>query len=286
MARPLVPQRTETAGVGAQIGGSRAPTRQLILVATLLGSVLAMAPMPARAEAVLTGATVAPGFGTTATSFTFSVDYDSLPAERAEAVWAEVGSVTVTLARVSGSGHNGTWEGSSSLPAGIWPVTFHAIPASGPQPLPITLPDDITVTPLPTPTPSPTPRPTATPRPPTPPPPGVTPTPVPVPPPGATVSPFVPGPQPSPPPADDDPTPTATTDATGSIPSGTPDASPTRTAGETDAPAESPAARDPTADDDVRPRGSLLAPLLFVGGTMSLVGAAVLGRQWYVTRRP
>jgi hypothetical protein len=28
----------------------------------------------------------------------------------------------------------------------------------------------------------------------------------------------------------------------------------------------------------------LLAPLLIVGGTMSIAGAAVLGRQWYKIR--
>ena len=51
------------------------------------------------------------------------------------------------------------------------------------------------------------------------------------------------------------------------------------------APVESPQASDPANEDESTPRGSMLAPLLFVGGTMSLVGAAVLGRQWFVTRR-
>ena len=54
---------------------------------------------------------------------------------------------------------------------------------------------------------------------------------------------------------------------------------------EDSAPVESPDASDPADEDEATPRGSLLAPLLFVGGTMSLVGAAVLGRQWFVTRR-
>jgi hypothetical protein len=53
---------------------------------------------------------------------------------------------------------------------------------------------------------------------------------------------------------------------------------------EDSAPAESADASDAADEDEATPRGSLLAPLLFVGGTMSLVGAAVLGRQWFVTR--
>lgn len=52
-----------------------------------------------------------------------------------------------------------------------------------------------------------------------------------------------------------------------------------------EAPAESPDPSASNADASDPRRVSLLAPLLFVGGTMSVVGAAVLGRQWYVTRK-
>jgi hypothetical protein len=46
---------------------------------------------------------------------------------------------------------------------------------------------------------------------------------------------------------------------------------------------------DPSAEpvsDEEPPRGSMLMPFLIVGGSMSVAGAAVLTRQWYVTRRP
>ena len=285
----------EFAGGRASVGRPRTARSLWILGAVLLACALAVAPAPARAASVLSNGTVSPGSGTTATNFDFSVHYSSLPSERAEEVWAQVGSVTIDLVRVSGSANNGTWAGSSLLPVGIWQVSFHATGQDGSQPPPFTVPDNVTVTlaptptpaPTPPPTPRPTPRPTAAPTPASPP--GATPTPG-APPPGSTPRPSAPGPQPTSPPGnDDDPTtaPSSSTSAngTGDVLSGTPGGDPTLAPDEDSAPVESPQASDPANEDEATPRGSMLAPLLFVGGTMSLVGAAVLGRQWYVTRR-
>ena len=80
------------------------------------------------------------------------------------------------------------------------------------------------------------------------------------------------------------PSSSASPSGTGEVLSGTP--GPKATPDENNAPAQSPEASDPAADDDpTAPRIPLLAPFLIVGGAMSFAGAAVLGRQWFVTRR-
>jgi hypothetical protein len=262
----------------------------------LLGFLLATAPMPARAASVLSDASVSPGSGTTATAFSFNVDYNSSnPVRNALSVWAEAGGVTIPLSLVAGGNtHAGTWHGSSSLPVGSWQVTFHASTSADPQPAPLDGPIVTVTLPPPTPTPAPTPPPTPrpTPRPtaaPTPtPPPGATPRPTPRP--GSTPRPSVPGPQPTPPPPDDDDDPTAAPSSstspsgTGDVLSGTP--GPRATPDENNAPAETPEATEAAeSDDPAAPRIPLLAPFLLVGGAMSIAGAGVLGRQWYVTRR-
>ena len=100
----LVPQRTDITGQAAPVVRPRA-----ILAAALLVLVFASAPTPVFAVSVLSDASVSPTNGTTTTVFTFSVHYSSgSPAQPAQSVSAQVGSVTVTLARVSGSANNGT----------------------------------------------------------------------------------------------------------------------------------------------------------------------------------
>ena len=73
---------------------------------------------------------------------------------------------------------------------------------------------------------------------------------------------------------------------TGEVLSGTAGPKATRAPDEDSAPVEAPdASAAAAADDQTRPRIPLLAPFLIVGGAMSVAGAGVLGRQWYVTRR-
>src|SRR5688572_10948089 len=277
----LVPQRTDDAGQGAPVVRPRAILAAPLLVLVLL---LASAPAPALAASVLSDASVTPTSGTTSTVFTFGVHYSSTgsPAQPAQSVSAQVGSVTVTLVRVSGSAHDGTWQGTSTLPAGTWDVIFSAVSASPPAPLlgpQVTVAGPPTPTPTPTPqptaAPTPTPQPTATPRPPTPTPrPSAAPTP----------RPPLPGPQPTPPPTEDDgPTPTQSPSASptpresSSSAPRTPEPS-TRMAGGDDGPDATALPSDPVADDAPPPQGSMLATLLIVGGTMSLAGAIVLAR--------
>jgi hypothetical protein len=270
-----VPKRTDITGQQTPVVGPRAAGALGLLAAALLALSLASAPAPARAVSVLSDGSVTPASGTTATIFTFSVSYTSTdsPTRPAQAVWAQVGGVTVTLSKVSGSAHDGTWQGSATLPAGTWQGTFHASTSADPQPEPLAGPM-ITVT-EPPPTPAPLPTAAPTPRPPAPPPP----TPVPVPQP--TAAPL----------DDDDPSGTQrssaspASSASGSASPGpsVPTLSPS--ADGDDDPSESPGPVDPAADEADTPPGSRFASLLMIGGSMSLIGAAVLGRQWFVAHR-
>jgi hypothetical protein len=295
-----VPQRAKIAGGRAQVGRPRAARSLLIVGAALVACALAIAPAPARAASVLSNGDVTPTTGPKSTVFSFSVDYSSSnPTRNAQAVWAEVGSVTVALDLVSGNPHDGTWEGTSKLPVGTWQVTFHASTSADPQPASLDGPTITVTKPQPTPTPLPTPRPTATPSPtprptatPTATPAAPTPTAAATAPPGNTASPVAPGPQATSPPDGDDgpttaPSPSMSAGGTGEVLSGTAGPHATRAPDEDSAPVEPPDASDPAtaADDQTRQRIPLLAPFLIVGGAMSVAGAAVLGRQWYVTRR-
>ena len=136
----------EFAGGRAPVGRPRTARSLWILGAVLLASAMAFAPAPARAASVLSNRHVSPGSGTTATVFTFSVDYNSSnPVRNATAVWAEFGGTTVPLALASGNTHAGTWTGTSTLPVGSFTVTFHASISASPQPDPLDGPT-ITVT--------------------------------------------------------------------------------------------------------------------------------------------
>ena len=280
------PQRTDTSGQVPPVVGRRAARALRILAAALLALSFASATAPARAASVLSDGSVTPESGTTATAFTFSVHYTSTetPTRPAQAVWAQVGGVTVTLIKVSGSAHDGTWQGTATLPAGTWQVIFHATTSGDPQPEPLPGPIITVTEPPPTPTPAPTPPPIAAP------------TPLPPAPPPSTNPPPAPAPVPQPPPPtteDEDsirtqrssssPTPSAS----GSARSGTPLPTPTR-ANEDDDLAGTSAPSNPSdaaADDAGTSPGSRLASLLIIGGSMSLIGAVVLSRQWFVARR-
>ncbi len=261
--------------------------RPALIVAAFL-TFLVLAPAPARAASELSDGVVTPLSGTTATVFTFSVASRSTesPQRPAQAVWAEVVGLTVPLLKVSGRAIEGTWQGTATLPVGVWPVVFGASTSSDPQPAPLVGPI-VTVAPAPTPTPTPTPaptprqtmsptaRPTAT----------ATAWAIPAPlasTPGAVTPSALPE-EGEPRPRRDDrssdrPTPSATPTPSDSV-SGTASA-PTDDAGETAVPSATPRALASSQE----PPPSSLAAFLFVGGTMSLAGAAVLARQWLLTR--
>jgi outer membrane biosynthesis protein TonB len=281
---------SEIATLRAQVVGKPRAARPWVLLAALLTAWLALAPTPVRAVGALSTQDVSPNNGTTQTNFVFSVHYTSEPQERADSISVAVAGLTVALTRVSGPAHNGTWEsGAVRLPAGTWTATFTAATQGSEQPAPVAEgPINVTApTPTPVPTPTPTPRPTAMPRPTT----------APTPPPGTTPQPATPGPQPTPTPGSD-PTDNDTRGSSSaartpreSVAGGNPDTasrSPSQNGDGKGSPGANPSSPDLSAaqSDEDPPRGSLLAPFLIVGGTMSVAGAAVLTRQWYVTRRP
>lgn len=163
----------------------------LVTVITLATATTVLGPpAPVLAANTLSNGRVAPGSGTTATSFVFQVDYSSTPPRRAaEAVWADVvrssdgAVVTVPLPLVTGTSTDGTYRGAGALAAGSWQVTFRAqaelgvpdldgglIQVTGPSVTPSASPSSPSPSPIPTfdPTsppssaaPEPTPLPTA-----------------------------------------------------------------------------------------------------------------------------
>jgi hypothetical protein len=225
------------------------------LAAGLLALSSATAPVPVRAASVLSDGSASPASGTTTTPFVLTVHYASSDHPRpAQEVWAEVGGLSVPLLKVSGTAHDGTWQGTSTLPAGTWQVTFNAkVAGDSPQPL---LGPILTVTaPPPTPPPPPPPPPTA----------------APTPPPTDAIQPTS--------------SPSLIAGASGSAQGRSQLPAPSPTDGGITGPGATPGSAEPPADDADAPPGSRFASLLIVGGTMSLAGAALLARQWHVRGR-
>ena len=139
----------------------------LLLAAVALN--LATVERAAAVVAKLTGGTVTPTMGTTATLFQFSVHFVGTATDEAIAVSVSVAGGSYALAKVSGTPRNGTWTRSMTLPAGSWTVTYHSTSTGGTNPSFPVQGQVVVTAPTPPPTPSPTiaptPRPTATPGP-------------------------------------------------------------------------------------------------------------------------
>ena len=137
---------------------------------------LASAGTVAAASNSLGAPAVAPTTGTTSTDFGLRVSYDSAQEFPATRVVALVAGRTVTMALVAGTATHGTYEATTRLPAGRWPVTFAATASQGKSPtlagptVVVTAPATVTPRPAPTSTPrsTPVPVPPATPPPPPP----------------------------------------------------------------------------------------------------------------------
>lgn len=275
------------------------------LVAALIAGCLCLVVAPSPVQAAgpeLVGGTISPAQGTTATSFVFVVDYASSPARDALSVRAEIEDtdIALDLALIDGDAASGTWRAVSTLPPGTWTVTFRADAAFGADPS-LRMSDAVdvtqatpqpTVTPAPTlrPTSRPTPRPTAVPTPPPtprPPPPAAAPT---------AIAPTTAAPFTSPAaesPRASDVTESSTTERP-SASAGPSTASPVIVAGRSGAtpgaatPAAEPAS-DATAPPDapVTPAAGSIGrnALLLLGGSLAVLGSAVLARQW-LRRRP
>jgi hypothetical protein len=134
-----------------------------VMVAALM---LATPTEAAAAVAKLTGGTVTPTTGTTATVFDFSVHFVGTASDLAVTVTASVAGKTIPLTD-TGTPRNGTWTGSSTLPVGSWTVKYRSTSTMGTDPT-FTVPGQVVVaapTPRPSPTTKPTPRPNPSPRP-------------------------------------------------------------------------------------------------------------------------
>jgi hypothetical protein len=262
-AREQVPKRSDSAAPIRRYRGMLAP-----LAAMVLAVLLASAPMVALADGTLSEGTVAPTTGTTSDAFTFTVHYTSTgsPSQPAQSVGADVAGIAVPFTKIDGSANDGTWQATATLPAGSWVVVFHATTSADPQPTPLVGPVVTVNGPPPTPTPFPAPEPTA-PPPTLPPTTGATPAPIPQPT-GAGDPTAAPGPR------------STSAAASGSGPVATSDA----TSSGTESSGASGVLEPSDGADEASP-GSMLASFLIVGGTMSIAGALVLARQWYVTRR-
>jgi hypothetical protein len=220
--------------------------RQVVGTLLLLVTGLMVAVTPVLAKNVLSGASVSPRSGTTATTFVFSVHYAGKPAT---SVVAHVGTLTVALGRVSGTAANGTWRGSRRLPVGTRSVTFSATAIGNVADLPA---GQVTVNAVPTPTPAPTARPT--PKPPV-----------------ATARPATPRPT-----AKTTSTPSRSAKASGTpgATRATPPATPVAVGGATE-PSPSAGAGSPASDDEGRILPAVLLGLfviLGVGGIALLTG--------------
>jgi hypothetical protein len=266
-----------------------------------------LVPPDARAVNTLSNGVVSPSSGSTLTTFVFTVDYFSNNGQEATSVRALVGDEVVALSLVDGDANDGTFSGSSTLPAGSWPVTFEAF-SQGQDPT-LAGPTVVVIgpTPQPTPTSAPTPTPTARPRPT----PRVSPRPTPAATAAPTATPNPPRstprpaaratPRPTPasavPTAPTAPAATATATATGS---GSPSADPSATPGgtplpgiatATPAPTSGEGAIVPTPTDGSQPGreapgiGAGRGPLLVLGGGLAAGGFAVLAVQLGRRRR-
>jgi hypothetical protein len=274
------------------------PVPAIAVVLALIATLVPIAsPTTVTATGSLANGSVSPGSGTTSTVFTFSIEYSSSPNHEPADIWVDVGGTVIPL-QFSGVGtpEDGTYQESSTLPAGTHAVTFSATGLGqdptldvgtvtvtpGPTPPPTPLP---TPGPTPPPTPLPTPGPTPPPTPvPTPPPPGVTPRPTPraTPlPPGATPTPATASPEASSAETEDEPAdssgPSASADASAQSSESPSGSSTPEATGSPGASAE--------PDDVGESAGMGRLGLIVLGGMTSVAGAFVLARQWWIKRR-
>lgn len=108
--------------------------RAAVVLAILAALTWAPSPLLAAPPNQLLDPVASPSRGSTLTLFHVSVRYVSSAGNPASTVDAEIGPLRVGLMLTSGSALDGTWSGSTLLPAGSWQVTFVASVSRGPQP--------------------------------------------------------------------------------------------------------------------------------------------------------
>ncbi|HET6744844.1 MAG TPA: hypothetical protein VFH90_03235 [Candidatus Limnocylindria bacterium] len=196
---------------------------------------------------------VDPVNGTTSTTMTFSVRFESAQGNAPTNVTAVVGNVVIPLTLSSGAAANGRYRGSAKLPEGTWQVLFQAS-AQGNDPS-LDGPE-VTIRPAATPTPKPTTQPT--PRP--------------------TIAPTQRPPPPSSAPQTTAPT---TPDPATNAPSDSPQASALPSSGETEVPGSAPATGTPQPSDGLPARdgtdGERQLVTILTGGLIAIGALALIG---------
>ena len=263
------------------LGGERTRPRGTRILTCVVALLVASLLAPTGVAAIpnqLSDGQVSPSAGTHQTRFTFRVHYFSDQGRPALNVVAEAAGATIGLALAIGTDTDGTYVGSSALPAGSWQVTFRADATIGLDP--VLLGPTVAVvgpTPIPTPQPPPPPPPTpiatplVTPLPPAPPAPDPTPGTAPTPGPSAVADPT----------SSPVPTPLASEITAPPTPR---DASPVAARGPTHSAAATPESA-PAAEDEPAGGGWGRGPLLVLGSGLSAAGLAVLAIQWLRVRR-
>ena len=109
----------------------RRVTMVLAIMAALAGAPSSVSAAPPNQ---LSGASVAPSSGGSATVFVVSVRYVSPGGNPALAITASGGGQVAVLTLISGTATDGVWRGSTTLPPGSWEVTVQANVAKGASP--------------------------------------------------------------------------------------------------------------------------------------------------------
>jgi hypothetical protein len=147
--------------LGGEMGAFRRRVGAVAWVGTLAAALMGPAGQAnAAAPNQLFGATASPTSGDMTTVFRLGVHY--VGAHPATSVTAVVGARTIVLSLTTGTADDGTYTGSSTLPAGRWSITFHAVASKGNSPS-LTGPTVTVAAPSPKPTIAPTAAPTAAP---------------------------------------------------------------------------------------------------------------------------
>lgn len=255
--------------------------------AFVVALVVSLPPAPTRAASNdLRNGSVTPSSGTTATQFTFQVEYIGAAANSVSArlSGASSGISTIPLALVSGSSTDGTYRTTTTLAADTYTVSFRADASS--QNDPVENVGTLVVSLQPTPTPVPTPVPTAAPTPPptprpTPRPATPRPTVAPTPRPATTPPPPVGTPQPGDTPSAPAATPTVGSVGGSLVPSATEgtlagNPTPASSVGGGNVPASGSPDPEAEASESASAAGVGRVVMLAVGGALAVSGAGYL----------
>jgi hypothetical protein len=108
--------------------------RVLVLMAITAALVWAPSSVSAASPNQLSQASVSPLSGTTSTPFVVTVRYRSSDGNAATAVTISAAGQMTAMTLAAGTGTDGIWSGTATLPPGDWDITVQASVAKGSQP--------------------------------------------------------------------------------------------------------------------------------------------------------